>query len=176
MSRGKVQPDVERARKRDLVWILSALLPLAACHRLQAPASVVNVADGATANQLLSGFYGVEGRAWRWTAQEFTVALGPPRGAAKNGAKLLLRIYVPGVQIEELGPMTLSAEVGGVELQPETFSKSGIYTYTRDVPASVLDTNVLPASFSLDQSSGSTDEGGRVLGVVVSSIELQANY
>ncbi len=42
-------------------WPAALLLLLVGCHRVKAPASVVRMGDPATANQLISGFYGVEG-------------------------------------------------------------------------------------------------------------------
>ena len=50
--------------------------------------SVLNMGDPKVEPQLVTGFYGVEAGAWRWTAKQFTVALRPPFGAAQKGAKL----------------------------------------------------------------------------------------
>jgi hypothetical protein len=159
------------------VWPASILFLLAGCHRVKAPASVVRMSDPATANQLISGFYGVEGgagdNAWRWTGPDFALGLAPP-ASSPHGARLLLRLYFPETQIQKLGPMTLTASVNGEPLAPETFDKSGSYDYVRDVPACFLDTNVLPVTFSLDPYSPKSETEGRDLGAVVSVAALVA--
>jgi hypothetical protein len=153
------------------------LLLLAGCHRIKAPASVVRMGDPATANQLMSGFYGVEGRggddAWRWTGADFSLALAPPP-AAQHGARLLLRLYLPETQIQKLGPMTLTAFVDGEPLAPETYDKGGSYDFVREVPACFLQTNALPIRFSLDPYSPHSETDGRDLGAVVLMASLEA--
>ena len=42
---------------------------------------MIRMSDPATADQLISGFYDMEGEgdnAWRWTGPDFTLALAPP--------------------------------------------------------------------------------------------------
>ncbi len=124
-------------------------------------------------NQLISGFYPPEGSGWRWTTRKFTLALGPPRNAAQHGAKLVLQLYIPAGQIEKLGPLTLSAEAAGHALEPETFSKPGSYTYARELPPSIVDTNLVPLNFTLDKFTPPSAADGRELGVVVNSAALQ---
>ncbi len=85
--------------------------------------SVVTMADPNSARQLLSGFYSVEANAWRWTARNFEALLKPPPGAGRNGATLLLRLFLPDSQIAKLGPMTLTANINGHPLPPETFTQ-----------------------------------------------------
>jgi hypothetical protein len=151
-------------------------LMLAGCHRVQAPASVVRMDDPAAANQLISGFYNVEGqgdRAWRWTGPDFSVALAPPLGA-RHGARLRLRLYFPETQVQKLGPITLTAYVDGQPLAPETYAQGGSYDFVRDVPACFLQTNVLPVSFSFDPYSPRSETEGRDLGAVVSMAGLEA--
>jgi hypothetical protein len=158
-------------------WPAAILFLLAGCHRLQAPASVVRMGDAATANQLISGFYNLEGSggdsAWRWTGPEFAVALAPPP-AAPHGTHLLVRLYFPETQIQKLGPMTLTASLDGQPLPSETYDKGGIYDFVRDVPACFLDTNVLPITFSFDPYSPRSEADGRDLGAVVLMAALEA--
>jgi hypothetical protein len=159
------------------VWPAALLLLLAGCHRVNAPASVIRMADPAVSNQLISGFYGVEGsgadNAWRWTGADFSLALAPPP-QAQNGAHLLLRLYFPETQIQKLGPMTLTAFVDGKPLAPETYDKGGSYDFVREIPACLLDTNVLPIAFSFDPYSPKSDADGRDLGAVVLMAALEA--
>jgi hypothetical protein len=128
--------------------------------------------DLSTANQLISGFYSVEGDGWRWTGPDFALALAPPP-TAQHGARLLLRLYFPETQIQKLGPMTLTAFVDGEPLAPETFDKSGSYDFVRDVPGCFLDTNVLPITFSFDPYSPESETDGRDLGAVVLRAALE---
>jgi hypothetical protein len=134
--------------------------------------------DPSTANQLISGFYDVEGgagdNAWRWTGPDFSVALRPPSGAAQRGARLQLRLYFPEAQIQKLGPMTLAAFIDGEPLAPETYIQGGSYEYVRDIPACFLDTNVLPIRFSFDPYLPHSATDGRDLAAVVSMAALEA--
>jgi hypothetical protein len=157
-------------------WPAVLLLLSVGCHRVNAPSSVIHMGDFATANQLMFGFYAVEGgegdTAWRWTAPDFLVALAPPP-AARHGARLLLRLYFPETQIKKLGPMTLTAFVDSQPLASETYDKGGNYDFVRDVPACFLDTNVLPIRFSLDPYSPHSETEGRDLGAVVLMAALE---
>jgi len=160
------------------VWPAAFFIILSAgCHRVIAPTSVVYMGDPSRANQLISGFYGVEGGgggdAWRWTGPDFSLALAPP-AAARRGTRLLLRLYFPETQIQKLGPMTLTAFVDGQPLAPETFEKGGSYDFVRDIPACFLDTNLLPISFSFDAYSPRSGADGRDLGAVVLMAALEA--
>ena len=158
-------------------WPAALLVLLAGCHRLKEPASVVRMGDPATANQLIGGFYNVEGGAgndaWRWTAPEFAVALAPP-AAAPHGTRLLLRLYFPETQIQKLGPMTLTAFLDGQPLEPETYDQGGIHDFVREIPACFLETNVLPITFSFDPYSPRSATEGRDLGAVVLLAALEA--
>ena len=146
-----------------------------ACHRSnKGPSSVINVADPATANQLLSGFYNVESNRWRWTNQDFSVALKPPPGGEQKGATLRLHLFIPDSQLKKLGPMTLSAELDGHPLGPETFSEEGSYIYARDIPGDALRSDLIPVTFSLDKAAPPSAQDSRELGAVVTSIELQS--
>jgi hypothetical protein len=154
-------------------WPVTILLLLAGCHRTKAFSSVIQMADRTKADQLTGGFYDVEANAWRWAGPEFSLALVPPP-SARRGARLVLRLYFPETEIQELGPMTIRARVDGEELAPETFANGGSYDFVRDIPACALNTNVLPFSFSFDKSSGSLQADGRQLAAVVSMASLEA--
>src|SRR5579862_9417314 len=85
--------------------------------------STVRVSDPKLESQLVSGFYGIEGNSWRWTAPQFSVVLHPPLGAAQKGATLDLALTVPGVVIESLKAISLGATVDGRPLAPETYTE-----------------------------------------------------
>jgi hypothetical protein len=132
--------------------------------------STVHMADSKAAPQLLNGFYPVEGNAWRWTAGKFAVALHPVAGATQNGAKLVVRFVIPDSALARNKAMTLSGKVGGLALAPETYTKAGDHTYTREVPATVLASDRVVADFALDKflPAGAVEQ--RELGIVVNSI------
>ncbi|HVW86752.1 MAG TPA: hypothetical protein VHB50_18835 [Bryobacteraceae bacterium] len=137
-------------------------------------AAVVRTNDPATSAQLLSGFYGVEGGAWRWTAGKFSVLLRSPLGGAQRGATLHFAFTIPDVAIEKLKTITLTASAGGTKLKSESYSKPGPYTFTADVPARMLAADSIRVDFELDKSipAGAVDQ--RELGVIAAAISIEA--
>jgi hypothetical protein len=165
---------MDPCRRRWEGSALSVLLLLASCHAVKEPVSSIDIADLEKAHQLISGFYQLEDKSWRWTAREFSVALKPPEGGEKRGATLRLDLYIPDSQIELLGPMTLAASTGRYALDAQTFSKGGTYSYARKIPADALATSLLPVNFCFDKSLAPLSADGRELTAIVSKIELQA--
>ncbi len=135
-------------------------------------ASSVSMADPAQAAQLLNGFYGIEGQRSRWTGKSFSVLLKSPPGSQVAGAELALKLYIPDVQIQKLGPMTLSADAGGYPLTISTFSQPKEYTYSAQIPGEALRSGLVLVSFRLDKSSVGLNGDARELGVVVTSVSL----
>jgi hypothetical protein len=135
--------------------------------------SVLNMSDPQAATQLTRGFWALENGAWRWTASQFAVTLGPPAGAAQNGARLDLNLTITPGTIEKLGPMTLSASAGGVALEPEKYTKSGSYVYSRDVPAKVLSGDRVSIEFATDKAQPPAVDR-RELALVVGKVGLVA--
>ena len=136
--------------------------------------SVVNVADPAATDQLARGFFELESNAWRWTAGKFTVFLRPPEGAAERGARLELHFNLPDVIVKRIGPVTVSATLGGRALAPERCAQPGDYVYTRDVDPSVLRSNGVAVDFATDKVLPPTGGDTRELALVVTSIGLVA--
>src|SRR5581483_6878826 len=137
-------------------------------------ANIVHTADPRTSTQLLSGFYGIEDKAWRWTAQRFSVLLRPPRSGAAKGATLQLRLTIPPVSMKQLKTVTLSAVVAGTQLSPETYTQAGPFTYTRDVPASALGGSSVKVDFALDKAVPPGPSDQRQLGIIVSTVGFEA--
>jgi hypothetical protein len=137
-------------------------------------ASVVHMADPKIVPQLLRGFHGVEGNAWRWTMGKFAVTLRPPLNAPQKGATLVAKFAIPDAVMSRTKSVTLSASVNGVSLAPETFTKTGDFVYSRDVAATALTAEAVTAEFALDSflPSGAVEQ--RELGLVVSSIGFEA--
>jgi len=80
---------------------------------------------------------------------------------------------VPDPIIARLKTVSLSATVGGAKLAPETYTQSGEFTYTREVPATVLGGEAVKVDFALDKSLPPGEVDQRELGVVVSSVGLE---
>ncbi len=137
-------------------------------------ASAVRMGDPKLESQLVSGFYGIEGNAWRWAGRQFSVILRPPFGASQRGATLVLNLTVPPVVIEKLKNVSLSASVDGSPLPPETYTQAGPYSYKRDLAATQLTGDSVKVDFQLDKAMPATDQDKRELGVVVNSVSLEA--
>jgi hypothetical protein len=158
-------------------WLAIALLGglfSGSCRRAELrPASQFNVADRVHEWQLTRGFHPVETAKNRWAAREFAVVLRAPGDAAAKGARIWLRFFVPGEQIEKLGPITLYADVDGYRVEPQKFSEGGIHEFIRDVPGSVLDTNIVPVQFAWDKAVDPASGDGRELGAVIIDVGLR---
>lgn len=168
------------------VALLAAVLwAPAGCHKKKNPApetaveegprtaTTVTVGDPKSAPQLLSGFYDIENGAWRWTGKQFTVELGVPFGAGQKGAALELHFTIPDVVIEKSKTVTLAASVDGNALPPETYSKPGEYTYTRDVPPALLNAASVKATFTLDKTIQAGGGDVRDLGIIAAAVGLK---
>ena len=129
--------------------------------------SIVTMSDLIAAPQLLSGFGGLEARTWRWTAREFAIALRPPDGASSKGTTLVGKFVFPGVSVQQLKEVRLSAKIGGVELPTVTFSTEGAHDYRVEVPARLLQNNPTEIDFTLDKALKEN------LGLIVTSIGFE---
>jgi hypothetical protein len=136
-------------------------------------ASTVSMGDPRSEPQLVSGFHTIEAHSWRWTARQFTIVLRPPFGAAEKGAALKMRLTVPDPVIAQLKTVSLAASVNGHALPPETYTKPGQYTYTRDVAASLLAGESAKIEFQLDKAIPPGNGDMRELGIVALSIGLE---
>jgi len=160
--------------RRAAVLGMVAVVLFAGCRRKEkGMSSMINVADPSTATQLVSGFHAVEQNTWRWTMKKFSVVVKPPMGSDQKGATVRLKIFVPDDQINRLGPMTLSCDVNGTQLEPETFSKPGDTLYSRPVPPEALKGSSVKITFALDKARQPDAVDGRELGVVASLVGLQ---
>ncbi len=133
----------------------------------------VRANDASAARQLAAGFYQIEDNAWRWTAGKFAVILPVNDKARSNGATLNLKLTFPASEMSQLGETTLSADVNGTALPPETFSKAGDYTYSQDVPAAALTGSTIRVNFALSKSEPPSGQDQRELGAVVHEISLK---
>jgi hypothetical protein len=171
-----------RERRLALRWCCSVLLvtlafaPLGCKRKHKTPGmvSTVHMGDPQAETQLISGFYGIEQSAWRWTARRFSLVLRSPSGAAQKGATLEVHLTVPPATIEKLKTISLSAAIGNSALAPETYTQPGDYTYTRDVAPALLEGEAVRVDFQLDKSMPPSGADLRDLGVVVLSAGLES--
>lgn len=110
---------------------------------------------------------------WCWTEKNFSVALGRPSTATQKGATLVLAFAVPDTVINKLKSITLVAVVSGLILAPETYTKSGDYTYSRDLPPTSFTNEKVTVDFHLDKSLRASGNDLRELGVIVSAIGFE---
>jgi hypothetical protein len=136
--------------------------------------TTVHVADPRAAAQLVSGFYDIEQNAWRWTAGKFSVLLRTPRQAAQKGAILKLKFSVPEAVISKLNAVALSATVDGAGVPPETYTQSGEFVYTREIAPAALARDAAKVDFALDKCLAAGAVDARELGVIVTSVALEA--
>lgn len=130
------------------------------------------MSDERSERQLLGGFWALEDGKWRWTARRFAVALQAPPGSERTGAKLRLQVFIPPMQIEKLGTLTLNAVIGDSQLPSMSMNISGPYTYTQAIPPSLIGRDPLPVMFELDKATDNRKVDGRELGVIVTSVSL----
>jgi hypothetical protein len=132
-------------------------------------ASVLQMGDKRQSVQLVKGFHPVEND-WRWTARQFAVAVRPPDGSGE--AQLEFRFVVPQAVLDRVGPLTLSAKAGGVDLASQKFEKDGPQVYQQPVPASALKGEAVALEFSFDKALAPSGGETRELAVVAQSIGL----
>jgi len=155
-------------------FVLSlALLSLAGCGKSTPDLEErINTADVLFAPQLLSGFYHVEARSWRWTKPTFAVALKPPRKAAK-GVVLLMQYSLPPPALHQLQEVTISASVDGIPLPPEKCNQTGLLDFRRDIPPdAIAGKSGVKVEFTVSPHLKPTADDERELGLIVHNIGL----
>lgn len=135
--------------------------------------SVIAMNDPAVAGQLVSGFHGVEGGSWRWTAKNFSMLLKPPAGSAQNGARLDFKFSLPNDVFMKTGAIQLTASIAGMPLGSEKYAKAGSYDYTRDVPMNLLSEPSVRIDFSCDKALEPSGGDVRELALVATSASLE---
>ncbi len=161
------------SRRAAILTTVALALTVGCRHKEKGLASMINMADPSTAAQLLSGFHGVEQGAWRWTMKRFSVVLKPPVGSDQKGATLRLKMFISDDQIARLAPLTLTADIDGHPLDPQSFTKTGDQVYSQPVSPDLMKASSVKVNFSLDKAREPDSVDGRQLGVVASVIGLQ---
>jgi hypothetical protein len=167
--------EIETVYSRRIAFLATVALVLTTgCKpKEKGLSSMVSMGDPTVASQLASGFHGVEQGNTRWTMKKFSVVLKPPVASDQKGAMLRFQMYISPDQISRLGPITLSAEANGQQIEPQTFTKDGMNIYSRPVPAEALAGPSVKVNFSLDKARDPDGSDGRQLGVIAIVIGLQ---
>lgn len=116
---------------------------------------------------LLQGWHPVEEGGWRWTGKRFSARLRTKDTALRT---LRMSVAIPEAVLRDVAAVTLSAQVNGVALAPETFGSEGRHVYTRTLPES--QTGDYLVEFEVDHAIQPTGADKRELGLVVASIGL----
>jgi hypothetical protein len=137
-------------------------------------ASSFRMNDPAAAGQLLKGVYGIESGSWRWTAGHFSLLFRRPPGAEQKGAKLTLGLTVPGVVLQKLPSVSLTASINGSKLGSAVYGQPGSFVFTADVGPALLAGNDITVDFALDRSIPPNGRDGRELGIILTSAGLES--
>ena len=133
--------------------------------------STVQMNDSAAARQLLSGFYGVENNAWRWTSGKFSVSLPTPL-LAQNGATVALSFTVPDAIIQKLQKIKVTASVAGAALKSQEYDAAGPYVFSADIPPGPqLKADAITVDFTVDKTMQPPGDK-RELAIVANSVSI----
>jgi hypothetical protein len=133
--------------------------------------SMISVAQPAVASQILHGFHGVEGNAWRWSMRNFAVTLRPPDGAEKTGCVLEMSYAIPDSVAGKMTGVAIGASIDGQPLPPVRSTGQGSLTYRQTVPGSLLKgKQAVIVEFTLDRVMEPGAVDSRELGLVVARI------
>lgn len=136
--------------------------------------SVVAMADGNAAMQLVRGFHNLEDNSWRWTEGKFAATIRRPLNAERNGASLFVKFTAAAPLIERIPTFTLAANVNGTAIPGETYSKVGEYVYRQNVPAAALQKEAVTVEFAMDRFLTAGQVEGRELGLIVHALGLES--
>ncbi len=138
------------------------------CLCLENTKSAISTAIATDEDQLLRGFYHVEGGAWRWAGKQFAIALRVPESP---GLILTLEVAVPQTLLDQIGgSTTLHARFAGVELAPQTFTASGNFTYKRALATAG---GIVEIEFWVDKALAPRVGDPRELGLIVRSAAIR---
>jgi len=160
---------------RRCAVVLFAILLSSCRSRRTHLSSSFSVADPSASKQLISGFYAIE-TGFRWAGPSFTFALPPPSigPGPQRPAKVTLSIYFPQNEIDQIGPVTITALGSEYQFGKVTYDEAGPHDFEVEIPPAAFScTNVLLVTFSLDKHMRPTNGDARDLGVAVNRISLR---
>ncbi|HYP14676.1 MAG TPA: hypothetical protein VEQ63_12185, partial [Bryobacteraceae bacterium] len=97
-----------------------------------------------------------------------------PPGAPASGAQLSLKLAIPEAILSRVKTTTLTAAIAQKPVGSADYTTPGEYVFKADVPSSLLSSEAVTVDFTLSKylPGGSTES--RDLGVIVSSVSLDA--
>jgi cephalosporin hydroxylase len=126
----------------------------------------IDVAEPAFQSRI-GGFYpGSEG--WRWTAQKFWVMLDSP--SRNQTVWCELDFSIPVELLSKTHTVTLTGTANGKPIGKASYSRTGRYNVTWEVPADALKTQPVRIEVSLDKTAQRED--GKPLGIIVVTAAL----
>lgn len=137
------------------------------------PVSAFRMGDPAADRQLVGGFYSLEAKSWRWTAQDFAISFRTPSEATRRGATLSFEFVIPDVAIQKLSSVRLAAAVRGRDVGEAQYTAPGSYTFKADVPAELCGSADTVVDFHLDKPIPASGGESRALGVIATAAALR---
>lgn len=148
---------------------------LGSCHRQrESRVGTFSVADPLVSKQLVSGFYSVES-GFRWAGPTFTFGLPIPESTGgPRTARFVVSLYLPPNELEQLGPVTITATGPEIQFGKVTYDKAGPHDFVVEIPPAFLCcTNVVPVTFSVDKHMRRENGDARDLAVVVTRFDFR---
>jgi hypothetical protein len=115
-------------------------------------------------------FYQIDQDGWREMQRSFAVDMGVPE-QGRNGFGLFVHLFIPEDAISKQGALTLAARCGEHSLPPESYDRSGMYTYRRAIPADWIPRNSIHVEFTVGDPHPAT--ASPKSGVLVRAISLE---
>ena len=84
-----------------------------------------------------------------------------------------MKFALPDPIIGKLKTVSVGASINGSALPPQTYTQSGEYTYTRDLPPNLLGGEAVKVEFALDKALPPSASDQRELGLVVSAVGFE---
>lgn len=86
----------------------------------------------------------------------------------------MAKCTLPEAMLAKVGAPTLTASIGNTVLGSQKYTKAGEFTFTADVPPSVLRPEGVTVDFSLDKYAPAGTLDKRELGLVISRVALES--
>lgn len=134
---------------------------------------LVRADDPNAVSQLAAGIGSLE-NTYRWTARAFTILLGVPHRATRNGANLSLHFYLPDSAIKQLGTISVQSRIGNRVFSKQSYASPGSHIYKSEIPQSCLKSSCVAVQFQVDKCIRPTARDQRELGLVFNSAELES--
>jgi len=180
-KRSTLAPHIRRERFVFEYRIMPAVCYLAVVAltcvscRVDVPLPMTNdlvMSNPMAERQLIAGLWKIENGQWCWAKKRFAVVLRSPDGVERYGGELRLQLFIPDGQIQKLGPMTLTAEIGDRSLGSQTFTSGGSFSYTQTFPPMSFKDQLVPVVFAFDKVLAPWQTDGRELSAVISEVSL----